>query len=84
MNRHKDEIKRKAKVCLQDQKCQQWVTYDNFADMYVQLCLCADGVCKHCVEQKTYSSDRNKIMENDVNVNVFSLPTKYKLIKPQY
>ena len=38
LNSQKENNKCKAKVHLEDQIHQQWVTYDNFADMYNCVC----------------------------------------------
>ena len=70
MSPHKDEIKRKAKVRLQDQKHHQWVTYDNFTDMYncVYERIVSAAIAQKVEEQKTYSADRNEITENQIQV----------------
>ena len=81
MSRHKKDINNSRGVRSQDHKRQVWVTYDNFVNMYdcVYERMVECGVAIKTNDDTMYTRDGKETTKD-----VFGLPTRYKLTKPEF
>ena len=78
MNCHKNVIQAKGTVQAQDKKHPKWVTYDNVVNMYK---IVESRIAIRAEEQYMYDQEGIQV---DSAEHIFGLPSKFKLIKPEF